>query len=187
MLTDTVPGTTNVVRFPLERRTTLDLLRDIAPDAREVSLLAETYDIALLADLQDRADHAAAEHILNHAAASGRERADMLREMLDHAVGIAVAAVRASQRLAQAAAGARRDLADAKAGSGFWMQDLEHDAAELSAAAAEALVAAHGRTLEAFGVARAVDLAVRGEAWAPRDHHAEMDWLLAVEAKRQAG
>ena len=186
-MTDTEAGTSNVVRFPVERRSTLDLLRNMAPDVREVSLLAETYDIALPADLRERADHAAAEHILNHMPASARERADMLRGMLDHAVTAAVAAVGAAPRQAPAAAAARRHLAEADAGAGYWVLNLEHDAADLSFGAAAALVAAHGRVQEAFGVARAVDLAIRGEAWAPRDIGAEMDWLLGVEAKRQAG
>ncbi len=177
----------NVVRFPVERRTTLGLLYEIAPDIRDVSLLAETYDIALPADLQDRADREAAEYILNQVSPHGRQRGDALREMLDHAVSTAVAAVRASQSLAQEAAHARQDVANAKTGPGYWMQDLEQAASELSIDAAEAFVAAHGRALEAFGVARAVELAMQGEPWTPRDHHAEMDWLLKVETKRRAG
>lgn len=187
MLTDAVPGTGNVVRFPIERRTTLDLLRGMAPDAREVSALADTYEIALPIDLQEQADREAAEYIINQVPASGRERDDMLREMQNRATGSAVAAVLESRRQAQAAASARQDLADAQAGPGYWLHDLEQAAGELSLAAAEALVAAHARTLQAFGVARAIDLAVRGEVWTPRDHRAEMDWLLAVHARRQAG
>ena len=187
MSLDAVAGTSNVVRFPIERRSTLDLLRGIAPDGREVSVLADTFEIVLPFDLQDRADRDAAEHILNQAPASGRERDEMLRGMSNEAVTSAVAAVVRSQRAAQAAAAARLDLADAQTGFGEWLHDLEQAAADLSVDAAEAQVAAHGRTLQAFGVARAVDLAFRGEAWTPRDHHAEMDWLVDVEAKRRVG
>jgi hypothetical protein len=40
-------GTSNVVRFPIERRAqpTLELLREIAPDPREVDLVIETFGI----------------------------------------------------------------------------------------------------------------------------------------------
>lgn len=187
MRDERVAGLGNVVRFPVERRTTIELLLGIAPDAREVSLLAETYCIAVPHDLQERADQEAAEYILNQVPADGRERADMLRGMLDHAVGAAVAAVLESRRAAETAAAARRELADAEAGLGYWLHDLQQAASEADVDAAEALVAAHSRTLEAFGVARAVGMAMRGEAWAPRDLNAEADWLLAAEARRRAG
>jgi hypothetical protein len=62
----------------------------------------------------------------------------------------------------------------------------ERHAADLSLAAAEALVVAHGRSLEAFGVGRAVDLALRGEPWTPRSVSAEMDWLIDAEVQRRA-
>jgi hypothetical protein len=50
----------NVVRFPIERpaQPTLELLREIAPDAREVALVIE--------EPTSTADCAMAEHILNH-------------------------------------------------------------------------------------------------------------------------
>ena len=78
-------------------------------------------------------------------------------------------------------------MADAEAGLGYWLHELQQVASEADIDAAEALVAAHSRTLEVFGVARAVGMAMRGEAWAPRDLHAEADWLLAAEARRRAG
>ena len=42
-----LPGQDNVVRFPVERRArpTLELLREIAPDVREVSLVADTFGL----------------------------------------------------------------------------------------------------------------------------------------------
>lgn len=163
MQTDLMPEATNIVRFPIERRSTMDLLRQMAPDVREVSLLAEIYEIVLPRDLEERADRAAAEHILNQVPAAGPERAEALREMLGHAVTSAIAAVRRSGSLAQEAAVARRQYAAATSGGGDWMQDLEQWASEL-----------------------AVDLAFRGETWTPRNHHAEMDWLIDVEAKRRA-
>jgi len=45
MQTDAMPGTSNVLRFPVERRArpTLDLLREIAPDVREVLATADDF------------------------------------------------------------------------------------------------------------------------------------------------
>ena len=45
MRIELTPGMTNVVRFPIERRAkpSMDLVRDIAPDSREVSLVIELF------------------------------------------------------------------------------------------------------------------------------------------------
>ncbi len=64
-----MPGMTNVVRFPLEVRVepSLELLRDIAPDCREVDLVAEAFDLdRCLHEARGAADLAMAEHILNN-------------------------------------------------------------------------------------------------------------------------
>lgn len=176
----------NVVRFPIERRATLELLRHIAPDVREISLLADTYDLAVPADLEARADQAAAEFILNQVPASGPERATMLREMLAEALADAFAAVRVSEHAAYAARDARERHATYKDTEyTYTAADIAHQAAERSLAAAEALITAQGRALEAYGVARVVDLACRGEPWTPRNVHAEMDWLIEAEAARR--
>ena len=65
MTTETMQSASNVVRFPLERRATLDRLRAIAPDPREIDLLAATYDIAFPVDLEDQTDRETAEYIVN--------------------------------------------------------------------------------------------------------------------------
>ncbi len=178
----------NVVRFPIERRATLEILRHIAPDARAVSLLADTYEIVLPIDLEARTDEAAAEFILNQAPASGPEQADMLREMMASVLAVAFEAVRAADLLANTAGIARAQLAAAAAaaGIGYMLQDIERHAADLSLEAAKALVLAHGRALEAYGVARAVDFAHRGEPWTPRQVNADMDWLIEMEDVRRA-
>ena len=59
MRIELLPGMTNVVRFPVERRAraTLELLRGIAPDVREVLSLAEAFGIEPpVHDLRERAD-----------------------------------------------------------------------------------------------------------------------------------
>src|SRR5208283_5372531 len=64
-----MPGMTNVVRFPLEVRVepSLELLLDIAPDCREVDLVAEAFDLdRCLHGARGAADLAMAEHILNN-------------------------------------------------------------------------------------------------------------------------
>ena len=55
MRVELLPGMTNVVRFPVERRArpTLELLRGIAPDVREVLNLAEAFGMEMpLPDLR---------------------------------------------------------------------------------------------------------------------------------------
>jgi hypothetical protein len=49
MAGDTLPGTSNVVRFPIEERArpTLDLRREIAPDVRGVSKRQTAYTLRL--------------------------------------------------------------------------------------------------------------------------------------------
>ena len=60
------PGCSNVIRFPVEERAkpSLDLLRDIAPDLREVCLVAEAFGLEEPAvDIRGEADRAMAEKI----------------------------------------------------------------------------------------------------------------------------
>lgn len=175
----------NVVRFPIERRASLSLFRQIAPDAREVGLLADTFDIALPLGLEARADQSTAEYIANQIPETDRNRPEMLRTMLAETLATAVRAVRDAERLARDAAMARAELA-AGADLGYAQQALEHTNAELALNAAEALVVAHGRALGAYGAARAIDLALRGEPWMPRQVNAEMTYLMEAELARRA-
>ncbi len=74
MHVELLPGTTNVIRFPAERRArpTLDLLRDVTPDVREVLLLVDAFRLETPpADLRDRTDAETAEHIANQAMPDG--------------------------------------------------------------------------------------------------------------------
>lgn len=84
MRIELLAGMMNVVRFPTERRArpTLDLLRAIAPDVREVLNLADAFGIeAPVHDLRDRVDAETAEHIVNQVPAQGLAREAMLREL----------------------------------------------------------------------------------------------------------
>ena len=68
MRIELLPGLTNVIRFPVERRAppTLDLLRGIAPDPREVGCAIEAFGLDdPTVGLRDAVDASTAEHILN--------------------------------------------------------------------------------------------------------------------------
>ena len=170
MRTELLSGTLNVVRFPVERRArpTLALLQEIAPDVREVLAIADAFSLPPPPhDLRDTADADAAEHIANHAPAGGPQRKAMLTEMLDRAVQPAVAAARAAHDAGADAAAAQQAVQRAKASGGFWIEPLQERSGELGLRLAELMVMAHAQAEAAFGVARAVDLAHRGEPWTP--------------------
>ena len=74
MRVEMLPGMTNVVRFPVERRArpTVELLREIAPDVRDVLTLAEHYGIEPPdPHLRAQSDVATAEWILNQVPSTG--------------------------------------------------------------------------------------------------------------------
>ena len=168
MTIELVPGTTNVVRLPSAGRTapTLDLLREIAPDVREVSLIADAYGVAMPSDdLRHRADAETAEYILNQVDPQpGPARTAALRELLRPLLVVAVRACREARMAAAISDEARRRLALAKADGGYWITPLTERAADLSRHAAELLVAAYILSEEAEGAARAVSLAGIGSA-----------------------
>ena len=92
-------GTKNVLRFPSERRARpmLELLREIAPDVREVLNIAEAFGMAPPAHgLREQVDAATAEHIAYQVPTGGSGRAAMLAELLDPVVAAVVATCRAS-------------------------------------------------------------------------------------------
>jgi len=181
MVIEPIPGTTNVVRFPIEERgrPTLDLLRSIAPDAREVTLLAETHEIDLPADPREHADRQAAEYILNqidNRLGEGRDQA--LSDMLAELIASAVQACRAARREVALAAEANERLAMAQDAGGYWIDPLKARAAVLGREAAELTIAAYVQTEQIEGAARAVGLARSGQPWTPYDQHAEAEALF---------
>jgi len=178
-----LPGELNVLRFPVERRArpTLMLLRDLAPDAREVLAIAEAFDLDLpVQDLRDRVDAATASHIAGQVPLADPERTVMLADMLNAVVVAAVMTCREAHDAAIEAAEARQRLQRADTGGQVWLEPPRARAEALSLRAAELMVAAHARAEEAEGVARAVGIARRGEGWSPRNAEADMEMLLAV-------
>jgi len=188
MRVEVLPGMTNVLWFPVERRArpALALLRDIAPDVREVLNLAEAFGLeAPVPDLRERTDAATAEHILNQVPTSGAQRGPALRDLEAPVIERALAACRAAHDASVDAAEAQQVLLRARTAGHFWVEPLRERAEQVTELAAQLLLVAHARAEEAEGVARAVGLARRREAWTPRDVAAEMDELIA--AHRAAG
>jgi hypothetical protein len=190
MRIEILDGTANVVRFPVERRVrpTLDLLREIAPDVREVLLIADGFGLEPpVLDLRERVDAETAAYIVDQFGGSGVPAIGALAALLDTVVATAVEACRAAHDSAIEAEEARRALLTARADDGRCRIDPVKERAEaLTVRAAELLISAYIRVEEAEGVARAVGLARCGEVWAPRDLRADEEVVFGP-AVRHAG
>ncbi len=187
---DVFEDSTNVVRFPSERAVhpLMDRICDVEPDARGVVLAADSLGLVLPAsDLRARVDEETARHIAEQVLALAPcERRVALDALL---APVAVAALRACAEAAWASghcAAARRDVEQARREGGHWMDPLEERAEVLALEAGRLLVVAYGRCQEAHGVARAVGLARRGEAWTPCDAAETAAWLTEAGAAREA-
>ncbi len=177
-----MPGMTNVVRFPLEVRVepSLELLLDIAPDCREVDLVAEAFDLdRCLHEARGTADLAMAEHILNNVPPErGARRRLALDGLLQPLIGQAVDACRLAHRAGEVARRANQRLVEAQIEGGYWIDALKDIATEKSNEAARRLIAAHIASEEVQGAARAVSIAKRGEEWRPFNLRAEEEALF---------
>ncbi len=187
MRIELLPGTTNVVRFRVERRArpTLGLLRELAPDVGGLLNLAEAFAMEPPApDLRAQIDAATADYIADNAPAIPDMLETFLSEVEDLAVRSAVASCREAHDAALAASEAQKVLFSAKTGH-FWLEPLQELAETRTEQATVLLLTAHAHAEQAEGVARAVALARQREPWTPRDVAAEMDYLL--QAHRAAG
>jgi len=184
MRVELFPGLSNVIRFPLElhARPSLELMRELAPDVREIMAIAEAFGIETPAhDLRARVDEETAAHIAAHLVPSDPPwvRVSFLNQLLDSVVAGTIAACREAQTV-WAEVTQVRDALQGAYETGVNRPGPEREQADaLIERAATLLIEAHGRVEEAEGVARAVDFARRGEPWVPRDHEAETDALLA--------
>jgi hypothetical protein len=181
---------TNVIRFPVERRArpSLDRLRHMIPDSREVMNVIDAFHLDRPASqTRNIADAMTAETILNDVPPErGAQRTRALDEMLDSWVGRAIAACEASQ-----AAEAAMDAAQARVVNymtiGAVPEAVETEAEQLSLAYAKTLLEAHLSSEEAEGAARAIGLAKRGETWTPHSADEDMVWLCAFQEARSRG
>lgn len=186
MRIELLPGMTNVVRFPVERRArpTLELLREIAPDVREVMAIAEAFDLAMpVTNFRDLVDRETAEHILNHVILDAPGRTAALDALLDPAVVGGLGACREAHDVSVAAAEAQEVLLLAQTAGRAWLDPLRERAEALTLRTAELMIEAHARVEAAEGISRAVSLARRGEPWLPRDHRADEDALFGPFAR----
>ena len=185
MRAELLPGMTNVVRFPDERRArpTLELLREIAPDVREVLALADALGVETPDPrLREEADARMAEWIVNQVPPAGPERATMLAGFREEALARAISACRAAHDASLQLADARQALLRAQTEAGYWIAPLRERVEALTEQVALLLFTAHARAEEAEGIVRAIDLARADQLWAPIDVHAAMDWLIEAHA-----
>ena len=177
MRIELVTGVSNVVRFPVERRArpTLDLLRGIAPDVREVLQVVESFGLELPGpELRHTVDEEVAAYIADHVRPEpGVARREQLEAILAPLVKRGVEACRTAHDAALIATGAQQQVVDAQTAGGFWLEPLEERANALSTTAAQLLVDAHISSQEVEGASRAVGIALRGETWKPFDLEAE--------------
>ena len=189
MRVDLLPGLVNVIRFPVERRArpTLDLMRSLAPDAREVSAVAVVVGLDLLRiDVRAVADANAAEHIRAHLSSDAPALAGALDALLDPLVVAAIAVSWSARDMATATAEARQALLQARTSGEGWLAPLHRRAETLRLQAVELLVQAYACGERAEGVARAVGYARRGELWTPRADDGESAAALALALRRSA-
>ena len=179
-----LPGLDNVIRFPVERRArpTLELLREIAPDSREVSLTAHAFGLEEPPhDLRHVVDRRTAEHILNVVPSEpGEVRTAMLKGMLEPLVLAAIEACRVSHDTSCDLVATQERLLTAESSGSLWTAKLGERADALSVRSAKLLIEAHLRYEEVEGAARAVQGALRGEPWTPYDPREASEWLASA-------
>jgi hypothetical protein len=184
MRIEMVPGTSNVVRFPgpfRPPRPSLETLREIAPDFREVLSVAEAFELECpLDEVRHQADAEMAVRIAESVPPEpGLHRETALADLLSPIVDHAIAACRHAHGASAAAAAAeRRVIAAQTAEGGNWMDPLRDRAQKLDEVAARLLIEAYVAREQAEGAARAIGMAERNEPWQPFDLHAEANALF---------
>ena len=184
-----LPGTGNVYRFPVElaAKPTADLLRSVAPDVREVSLVAEAFGL----------DEPPIE--IRTRVGPGDGGADRRDDLLageregeeSGARGDAETARRAcAPNVPRGARGELRsdDAAEkfvsAELEGGYWLKPLKDASDYWAMESARRLIEAYAAAEEALGAERAVGFAMRGEAWRPFDVQEEAEALFFGAARR---
>ena len=188
MRLELMPGTRNVVRFPVElvAKPTSDLLRSVAPDVREVSLVAESFGLdEPPIGIRDGADRAMAERIAattcwpEDARAKRAALEAMPKPLVERALRICREAREAGSRSDDAA----EKLVSAELEGGYWLKPLKDASDYWAMESARRLIEAYAAAEEALGAERAVGFAVRGEAWRPFDVREEAEALFFGAAR----
>jgi hypothetical protein len=185
MLYETLTLGGNVIRFPVELRAkpSIDLLIDVAPDSREVDLIAEAFGFeAPDPEGQARADQAMAEQIAEMDLPVDREdRQAALNAILKPFVDRAVAACAEARQASLRSDADNEKFAQAQMDGGYWLAPLREAADSSAIEAARLQIVAHEAAQQAHGAGRAIELAKRGEAWRPSTVEDDMNALIAVQ------
>ena len=175
----------NVVRFPVELRArpSIDLLIDVAPDSREVELIAEAFGFEA-PDPEGRAmaDRAMAERIVAMDLPIDRqERRAALNAILKPLVDRAVAACGEARQTALRSDEAGAKLASAQIEGGYWLAPREDAANHWAVESARLQLAAYEAAQAAHGAGRAIEFAKRAEPWRPSNVEEDIDALIAAQ------
>ena len=186
MSNDFNSGGAQLIRFPVElvARPTTDLLRSLAPDVRQVSLVAEAFGLdEPPLEVRHDADRAMAERIAMTTCWPEDKNAaleKMLKPLVERAIRLCREAREAGKRSDEAA----EKFVTAQLAGGYWLKPLE-DASDARAFEwASRLIDAYAASEAALGAARAVSMAILGEAWRPFDLNEEVEVALLGAASR---
>jgi hypothetical protein len=175
----------NVIRFPVELRAkpSIDLLIEVAPDSREVELIAEAFGFeAPDPDGRSKADRAMAETIKKtDLPADPKERRAALNAMLKPIVDRAVAACGEARQAALRSDETGAKLARAQIEGGYWLAPLEDAADHWAVESARLQMFAHAAAQAAHGAGRAIECAKRGEPWRLSNVDEDVDALVAAQ------
>jgi hypothetical protein len=177
----------NVVRFPVELRAkpSIDLLIDIAPDSREVELIAEAFGFdAPDPEGRAKADRAMAERIAAVAIelpVERKERRATLNAILMPIVDRAVAGCAEARQAALRSDADNKKFSKAQMEGGYWLAPLREVADYWAVEAARLQIAAHEAAQQAHGAGRAIEFAKRGETWRPSSAEDDMNALIAAQ------
>ena len=176
-----------IIRFPSERvaRPTMDVLYEVAPDVRHVSLVAEAFGLDEPdSSIRDEADRAMAERIARMELPTEKaERRAVLMVLLKPLIARATDLCRQASEAARRSDEAAEKLVTAEIAGGHWMKPLEDASDARAFESAHALVDAYVASQEAYGADRAIGLAIRGEAWTPVDPDKDFEILLLAAAR----
>jgi hypothetical protein len=177
----------NVIRFPVELRAkpSIDLLVDVAPDSREVELIAEAFGFdAPDPEGRAKADRAMVERIAAMAMelpVDRRERRAALNAILKPLVDCAVAACAQARQASLRSDADNEKFVKAQMEGGYWLAPLKEAADYWAVEAARLQIVAHEAAQTAHGAARAIEFAKRGETWRPSSVNEDVDALITAQ------
>jgi hypothetical protein len=184
-----LPGWSNVYRFPVElvAKPTADLLRSVAPDVREVSLVAEAFGLEEPPmEIRNASDRAMAERIAattcwpEDATAKRAALEAMLKPLVERALRMC----RESREAGLRSDDATEKFVSAELDGGYWLRPLRDASDYWAMESARRLIDAYAAAELALGAERAVGFATRGEAWRPFDVGDEAEALFFGAARR---